>query len=106
VLPFIDVSFSYCGNAEGYLYKKLEFGIDCDSRIALVGPNGAGGQRLPALSSAPCPLPSASLLPRVLPHPRPPQRCTAHAACMPGPAPPAHAAACVAHSQASRRCSS
>jgi ATPase subunit of ABC transporter with duplicated ATPase domains len=43
VLPFQDVSFSYSGNEEGMLYKNLEFGIDCDSRIALVGPNGAGG---------------------------------------------------------------
>eukprot|EP00775_Hariotina_reticulata_P008171 gene8171-8362_t len=42
VLPFHNVSFSYTGNAEGMLYKDLEFGIDCDSRIALVGPNGAG----------------------------------------------------------------
>jgi ATP-binding cassette subfamily F protein 2 len=45
VLPFQNVSFSYSGNAEGMLYKDLEFGIDCDSRIALVGPNGAGGLR-------------------------------------------------------------
>lgn len=43
VLPFQNVSFSYSGNEEGMLYKNLEFGIDCDSRIALVGPNGAGG---------------------------------------------------------------
>lgn len=42
VLPFQNVSFSYSGNEEGMLYKDLEFGIDCDSRIALVGPNGAG----------------------------------------------------------------
>lgn len=45
VLPFHDVSFGYDGNPEGFLYKNLEFGIDCDSRIALVGPNGAGGWR-------------------------------------------------------------
>jgi ATP-binding cassette subfamily F protein 2 len=43
VPPFQNVSFSYSGNEEGMLYKNLEFGIDCDSRIALVGPNGAGG---------------------------------------------------------------
>jgi ATPase subunit of ABC transporter with duplicated ATPase domains len=43
VLPFQNVSFSYSGNEEGMLYKNIEFGIDCDSRIALVGPNGAGG---------------------------------------------------------------
>eukprot|EP00882_Tetradesmus_deserticola_P006325 GHRQ01006654.1.p1 GENE.GHRQ01006654.1~~GHRQ01006654.1.p1 ORF type:complete len:528 (+),score=237.91 GHRQ01006654.1:258-1841(+) len=46
VLPFQNVSFSYSGNAEGMLYKNLEFGIDCDSRIALVGPNGAGKSTL------------------------------------------------------------
>ncbi|WIA10679.1 hypothetical protein OEZ85_010859 [Tetradesmus obliquus] len=46
VLPFQNVSFSYSGNAEGMLYKDLEFGIDCDSRIALVGPNGAGKSTL------------------------------------------------------------
>jgi hypothetical protein len=46
VLPFQNVSFSYSGNAEGMLYKDLEFGIDCDSRIALVGPNGAGEQSM------------------------------------------------------------
>eukprot|EP00878_Enallax_costatus_P000419 GHUV01000509.1.p1 GENE.GHUV01000509.1~~GHUV01000509.1.p1 ORF type:complete len:618 (+),score=174.18 GHUV01000509.1:250-2103(+) len=46
VLPFHNVSFSYTGNAEGLLYKDLEFGIDCDSRIALVGPNGAGKSTL------------------------------------------------------------
>ncbi len=37
VLPFIDVSFSYNGKKEDYLYHKLNLGIDCDSRIALVG---------------------------------------------------------------------
>lgn len=28
------------------IYKNLEFGIDLDSRIALVGPNGAGKSTL------------------------------------------------------------
>mgnify|MGYP006082337465 CR=1 FL=1 len=50
VLPFKDVTFSYPGvdiNATGgHLLSKLEFGIDCDSRIALVGPNGAGKSTL------------------------------------------------------------
>ena len=60
VLPFIGVSFSYSGKKEEYLcapaghaavrcvltkaslrYENLNLGIDCDSRIALVGPNGA-----------------------------------------------------------------
>ena len=27
------------------LYKDLEIGVDCDSRIALVGPNGSGKYR-------------------------------------------------------------
>lgn len=35
-----DVCFGY----DGYdvLYEKLNFGLDCDSRVAIVGPNGAG----------------------------------------------------------------
>lgn len=42
VLGFKEVSFSYSGKKEDYLYQNLNFGIDLDSRIALVGPNGAG----------------------------------------------------------------
>ena len=42
VMAFHNVSFAYSGKKEDYLYTGLEFGIDCDSRIALVGPNGAG----------------------------------------------------------------
>jgi len=40
VLVFQNVAFGYpdCDN----LYSGLEFGVDLDSRIALVGPNGAG----------------------------------------------------------------
>jgi ABC-type uncharacterized transport system ATPase subunit len=42
-------------NAQEWLYldrlfswvQNLEFGIDCDSRVALVGPNGAGILLLP-----------------------------------------------------------
>ena len=44
VLAFQDVS-AYSGKKEDYLYTNLEFGIDCDSRIALVGPNGAASRR-------------------------------------------------------------
>lgn len=46
VLQFVDVAFSYSGKKEDYLYKKLDFGVDLDSRIALVGPNGAGKSTL------------------------------------------------------------
>ena len=40
VLAFHDVSFGY-PNCEA-LYDNVNFGVDLDSRIALVGPNGAG----------------------------------------------------------------
>lgn len=46
VLAFHDVAFSYSGNKEDYLYTDLNFGVDMDSRIALVGPNGAGKSTL------------------------------------------------------------
>ncbi|KAL2938426.1 ABC transporter F family member 1 [Bienertia sinuspersici] len=44
VLQFVDVSFGY--TPENILYKHLDFGVDLDSRIALVGPNGAGKSTL------------------------------------------------------------
>ena len=40
VLAFRDVSFGYPGCE--LLYSNVNFGVDLDSRIALVGPNGAG----------------------------------------------------------------
>lgn len=46
VCAFNDVSFSYSGKKEDYLYENLNFGVDLDSRIALVGPNGAGKSTL------------------------------------------------------------
>jgi len=46
VMAFGDVSFSYSGKREDHLYEKLDFGVDLDSRIALVGPNGAGKSTL------------------------------------------------------------
>jgi len=46
VLTFNKVSFSYSGDLKTLLYKDLEFGIDLDSRIALVGPNGVGKSTL------------------------------------------------------------
>jgi len=46
VLAFNEMSFSYSGKKEDYLYHKVSFGIDLDSRVALVGPNGAGKSTL------------------------------------------------------------
>lgn len=46
VLSFDDVSFSYSGKPEDNLYEHLNFGVDMDSRIALVGPNGVGKSTL------------------------------------------------------------
>eukprot|EP00656_Telonema_subtile_P028504 TRINITY_DN3098_c0_g1_i11.p1 TRINITY_DN3098_c0_g1~~TRINITY_DN3098_c0_g1_i11.p1 ORF type:complete len:609 (+),score=192.07 TRINITY_DN3098_c0_g1_i11:166-1992(+) len=46
VMAFKEVSFSYSGKKEDYLYANLDFAIDLDSRIALVGPNGAGKSTL------------------------------------------------------------
>jgi len=46
VLAFDGVSFAYDGNPENFLYKGLDLGVDMDSRIALVGPNGVGKSTL------------------------------------------------------------
>eukprot|EP00405_Crypthecodinium_cohnii_P013611 CAMPEP_0206448932 /NCGR_PEP_ID=MMETSP0324_2-20121206/17787_1 /ASSEMBLY_ACC=CAM_ASM_000836 /TAXON_ID=2866 /ORGANISM="Crypthecodinium cohnii, Strain Seligo" /LENGTH=614 /DNA_ID=CAMNT_0053918211 /DNA_START=97 /DNA_END=1941 /DNA_ORIENTATION=+ len=46
VCAFNEMSFSYSGKREDYLYHKVSFGVDLDSRIALVGPNGAGKSTL------------------------------------------------------------
>lgn len=46
VLAFDDISFSYDGTPENRLYEHLSFGVDMDSRIALVGPNGVGKSTL------------------------------------------------------------
>lgn len=40
-----NVSFRY-NDSSPWIYKNLEFGIDLDSRVALVGPNGAGKSTL------------------------------------------------------------
>lgn len=40
VLAIENVSFNYPGGPE--LYSKVDFGIDLETRVALVGPNGAG----------------------------------------------------------------
>lgn len=50
VLAFHDVSFGY-PNCEP-LYTNVNFGVDLDSRIALVGPNGAGKTTLVKLMSS------------------------------------------------------
>lgn len=46
VLSFDTISFSYDGNPEHNLYENLDFGVDMDSRVALVGPNGVGKSTL------------------------------------------------------------
>lgn len=40
-----NVSFRY-GHDKPFIYKNVEFGLDLDSRVALVGPNGAGKSTL------------------------------------------------------------
>jgi len=40
VLSVENVSFAYPGSQS--LYKDVDFGVDLDTRVALVGPNGAG----------------------------------------------------------------
>lgn len=45
VLSVEHVSFRY-GDDKPMLYKDLDFGMDLDTRIALVGPNGAGKSTL------------------------------------------------------------
>lgn len=46
VLAFDDISFAYDEKAENNLYEHLNFGVDMDSRVALVGPNGVGKSTL------------------------------------------------------------
>lgn len=45
VIMVQNVSFRYTDNTP-WIYRNLEFGIDLDTRIALVGPNGAGKSTL------------------------------------------------------------
>jgi len=45
VIMVQDVSFRY-NDTTPWIYKNLEFGIDLDTRLALVGPNGAGKSTL------------------------------------------------------------
>ncbi|GAA6038487.1 hypothetical protein JCM8097_004591 [Rhodosporidiobolus ruineniae] len=46
IIAFNDVGFSYDGDMAHSLYKDLNFGIDMDSRIAIVGQNGTGKSTL------------------------------------------------------------
>ncbi|KAG8922205.1 hypothetical protein FRC01_014337, partial [Tulasnella sp. 417] len=46
IIAFNEVAFSYSGKQEDYLYQKLSFGIDMDSRIAILGANGTGKSTL------------------------------------------------------------
>jgi len=45
VIMVQNVSFRY-NDSTPWIYKNLEFGLDLDSRLALVGPNGAGKSTL------------------------------------------------------------
>lgn len=45
VIMVQNVSFRY-NDTTAHIYKNLEFGIDLDTRLALVGPNGAGKSTL------------------------------------------------------------
>jgi len=46
VLVFNHVHFGYTEDPSKEIYTDLDFGIDLDSRVALVGPNGAGKSTL------------------------------------------------------------
>ncbi|KAJ1985208.1 ABC transporter ATP-binding protein arb1 [Dimargaris verticillata] len=46
VLSFSNVSFSYSGKPQDFLYRDLDIAVDMDSRVALVGPNGVGKSTL------------------------------------------------------------
>merc|ERR1712142_449032 len=50
VLQVNNISFRYNENTP-WIYKNIEFGIDLDTRVALVGPNGAGKSTLLKLIS-------------------------------------------------------
>jgi ATP-binding cassette subfamily F protein 2 len=46
VVQFNHVHFGYSPDPKDELYSDLDFGVDLDSRIALVGPNGVGKSTL------------------------------------------------------------
>ncbi|BGP37263.1 ABC transporter ATP-binding protein arb1 [Rhodotorula kratochvilovae] len=46
IIAFNEVAFAYDGDMNHALYKDLSFGIDMDSRVAIVGQNGTGKSTL------------------------------------------------------------
>lgn len=46
IIAFSEVAFSYSGEQKDFLYQGLDFGIDMDSRVAIVGQNGTGKSTL------------------------------------------------------------
>ncbi|KAK0499662.1 P-loop containing nucleoside triphosphate hydrolase protein [Armillaria luteobubalina] len=46
IIAFDEVAFSYSGKKVDFLYEGLSFGIDMDSRVAILGANGAGKSTL------------------------------------------------------------
>ena len=50
IIAFNNVSFQYSPHSPE-LFKNLDFGIDCDSRLSIVGPNGIGKSTLLGLMS-------------------------------------------------------
>lgn len=44
MLQFVEVTFGYSHDA--VLYSKVDLGVDMDSRVAIVGPNGTGKSTL------------------------------------------------------------
>jgi ATP-binding cassette subfamily F protein 3 len=52
IISFTDVSFAYPGDPSNpVLFKDLNFGIDTESRLSIVGPNGIGKSTLLGLIS-------------------------------------------------------
>ena len=60
ILGFVDVSFAYPGGPT--LFTDLNFGLDMESRFAIVGPNGA--LLFPAIPAVVCTVSLVSLLMR------------------------------------------
>jgi ATP-binding cassette subfamily F protein 2 len=44
VLQFVDLTFNY--TLENLIYEKVDFAVDLESQVALVGPNGSGKNTL------------------------------------------------------------